>query len=576
MATKKLLDYLKTTMPGSGDFTLAKTTPQILPNTYVSPGSIRTAAAPAPLQTPPEALIRTPSPVAPVPPTSPAAPLFQNPSAAPVGPQGSTGAAPAAQVPQQYLRADGTIKSPDEVAADIASTLKAAHGHGDVPNLALQQFANKDQSVEDLSADARRIGNARNDLAVGETDPYKVASESGIAYSPAELSAIEKAYAGIYDPALDTALAKVQSKQDSDKAVAAAKAQADQPFTLSKDQVRYDGQGNPIAVGIPSDGGSSGTYVKGQNPTIDAYVEGSRNGTYKPSDIPDEYKGIVAQGVAATKPKTSKSSNDAISVINEISASPILDRLSGFSLNHPSSLFPGTDIQPVMNLTKQLKGLLSLENRTQLKGSGAISDFEFRVLGEAASALGIDDNGRTNLKPEDFKAQLNKLKLKLQVGETNLADDELLYLQSKGYTPDQIKEYDDQAAFSDVGNTIASISSEKKGNIPQRNNNPGNVKSGGLADALATGTDKYGHLIFPDAATGFKALTADITAKINKGTARLPVNPTIAQLGKVYAEDPNWPIKVAQILGVPVDTHTQAVPLANLVKAIATQEGFYA
>ena len=38
--------------------------------------------------------------------------------------------------------------------------------------------------------------------------------------------------------------------------------------------------------------------------------------------------------------------------------------------------------------------------------------------------------------------------------------------------------------------------SNKVRNLPQRNNNPGNLKSGGLADNLATGTDSQGHLIF--------------------------------------------------------------------------------
>ena len=113
-------------------------------------------------------------------------------------------------------------------------------------------------------------------------------------------------------------------------------------------------------------------------------------------------------------------------------------------------------------------------------------------------------------------------------------------------------------------------------NRPQRNNNPGNVKRGGLADALATGTDEQGHLIFPTPEAGFQALQQDIQAKIQGRSAVVKANPTIAELGKVYAEDPNWPRSVARILGVDTNTKTADIDLNSLIQAIARQEGFYA
>ncbi len=488
---------------------------------------------------------------------TPLNPLFtgsSNPSASPVSvPMGETGRAPSSQspIPSNWLRPDGTQKDPDEIANEIASTLKNVHESPDVGRLAMQDFSTADKSAQDLRTDARTIGNTRNDIAAGETDPYKVASQSGVAYSPAELSAIEKAYAGIYDPALSSALSKVEAKQASDKAAASA----NEPFTLGKDQVRYAADGTPIAVGINSGDTTTGTYVAGQNPTVDAFVKGIKIGTYKASDVPDEYKALVAQGTAATAPAVSKSSNDAISVINQLLGSNNLEDIVGFRISDPSSLFPGTAVQPTQNLAKQLQGLLSLENRGQLKGSGAISDFEFRVLGDASSALGIDKNGRTNL----------------QVGDVGLTDQEIMDLHEQKFTPEEIRAAASPTAFSPVGNTTASA-----GNKPQRHNNPGNVKEGGLADSLATGKDEEGHLIFPDADTGFKALSLDLTAKLNGGSRYLPANPTIAQLGKVYAEDPNWPVKVAQMLGVSPTTPTKSVPFQNLIRAIATQEGFYA
>jgi hypothetical protein len=498
-----------------------------------------------------------------------------------------------------YLNADGSFKTPAQIASTVGTALAAAHSNADVGTLAVQQFGAG--TAVDPTVQARQITNTRNDIATGNTDPYKVASQSGIAYTPAELNAIESAYAGIYDPALDTAMAKVTAKQNADAAAASqaadlakideqakatAATQAAAPYTLGTGDTRYDGNGNVIASGSGA-GSASATYVPGQDPTADAYIKGIQAGTYKASDIPDAYKGIVAQGLAAaaSSPNTalSPTSTTALGIINQLQG---LDtsKLSGTGIvgdiEHPSSLFPGTEVQQTQNLAKQLQATISLANRQQLKGQGAISDFEFKVLGDAATNLGLDANGRTNLSPADFQQQLNNLKLKLQVGPTNLTDDEIQYLASPaggGYTPDQIRAYShsQSSTFNSVGNTTASTNPTGK-NIPQKNNNPGDIKAGSMADALAVGKDQYGHLIFPDAATGFKALTGDLTAKINGATKRLPANPTIAQLGAVYAQDPNWPKSVARILGVTVDTPTKSVPLAKLVQAVATQEGFYA
>ena len=120
------------------------------------------------------------------------------------------------------------------------------------------------------------------------------------------------------------------------------------------------------------------------------------------------------------------------------------------------------------------------------------------------------------------------------------------------------------------------ISFNKGGNLPQRNNNPGNIKSGGLADQYAIGTDEQGHLIFPNAELGFKAMQEDVGAKVNGNSRHIGANPTIQELGSVYAEDPNWGNAVASILGVDKNTRTQDIPLSELTQAIARQEGFYA
>lgn len=118
--------------------------------------------------------------------------------------------------PKQWMKGDGSYKSPDEIAADIVASLKVSSSGPDVGRLAGAQFSGKDMTTEELATLARRLAATRNDIAVGETDPYGVASRSGIAYTPAQLEAIEKATAGIYDPALDSALSRLEASEKAD------------------------------------------------------------------------------------------------------------------------------------------------------------------------------------------------------------------------------------------------------------------------------------------------------------------------------------------------------------------------
>tara|TARA_R110000851_G_scaffold323955_1_gene491007 strand:+ start:959 stop:3601 length:2643 start_codon:yes stop_codon:yes gene_type:complete len=127
------------------------------------------------------------------------------------------------------------------------------------------------------------------------------------------------------------------------------------------------------------------------------------------------------------------------------------------------------------------------------------------------------------------------------------------------------------------------------GNLPQRQHNPGNIQySEAVAHLVqrdANGnpvTDRQKHLIFESAEAGWEALTIDITAK-QEGRSWLPEGATLAEMGggvgdmeHGYAEDPLWASKVAKILKVPVDTPVKHIPTRLLVRAIATQEGYFA
>jgi len=327
-------------------------------------------------------------------------------------------------------------------------------------------------------------------------------------------------------------------------------------FTLGKDQVRYDAQGNVIATG-------AGAGTNNEAPVIKTF--GQTDYSWNPDT--KEWDPVTTSD---TSPQAKI--DKANKLLTDIET---LKNTKGFQgavgAKGLSSLFglKGTPIAGSKSADYRarldsIKGQLTLENMGVMKG--VLSDSDIKIITSASSALSPD------MSETEFKKELQKIEdvMKKVVEKSgqqeNISSDEEAYLKSKGYSDAEIKSL---KGFNSVGNTTAS-------NIPQKNKNPGNVKQGGVADSLAIGMDNQGHLIFPDEETGFKAMQMDIEAKIKGNSKYLPANPTIAQLGKVYAEDPNWSNNVAKILGVTTLTPTNKIPISNLVKAIARQEGYYA
>lgn len=78
--------------------------------------------------------------------------------------------------------------------------------------------------------------------------------------------------------------------------------------------------------------------------------------------------------------------NSNVILIDEILSSPYLGQIFGM-INPLTYWTPGSNEQLVKSQVEQLKSNLSLENRTMLKGSGQISDFEAKMLEKASTAL---------------------------------------------------------------------------------------------------------------------------------------------------------------------------------------------
>ena len=254
------------------------------------------------------------------------------------------------------------------------------------------------------------------------------------------------------------------------------------------------------------------------------------------------------------------------------------------------SLIPGPGAAKFREDAKSLVAKSTIENFLKIKASGAtfgaMSDSEWEIVTGSSDVapLGIDaKTGKSKLSNKDFKERLKEYQNVSMKIATSVAMREAGYDPSilKDESPEVIKVYFDKyvtspKATQDYASQDVSGVQTKSGNLPQRNNNPGNLKSGGLADNLATGTDSQGHLIFPTPQAGFEALVTDIQAKVSGNSRFVKANPTISELGKVYAEDPNWSNSVARILGVNPNTPTATIPIQNLVLAIARQEGYFA
>jgi hypothetical protein len=506
-----------------------------------------------------------------------------------------------AQVPPQYLKPDGTMKTPEEVAAEIANSLKMAGGAPDVGRLAVDQF-NTGKTAEELQVDTARINNIRNDIAVGESDPFKIASASGIAYTPEELRAIEQAYAGVYDPALDTAMTKLEQRrlEDQNKAerdarleeiklTAQLNAEADrnQQFTLSPDEVRYDAQGNVIASGGSSGGGDLGfMYTPGSNPTVDSYVKGIQDGVLKPSDVPGEYMNLVAQGLAAGGGGGDTNQNKFVrtqaqeALTNIGTALDYLEGRQGGTINTADnalqrSIFgfiPGTDaknLEAVVTTVKALIGFDALQKmRENSPTGGALGNITEKELGYLQSVQGsLDLNQGT-------EQLVNTLKRIQQSFDT------LNIINSPDGTPFErdgemfIKFGDQMIPESEFKAT--SMTPPGTGNRPQRNNNPLNIKASEFTQQYpgvvgidpSPATDGGNFLTFATPEAGFQA------------AQRLLQNPNYQSLS-VDAAMRRWSNngygdEILPSLRGRAMASLAPAELASLVQEMARIEGYYA
>lgn len=260
-------DPTKTTVPGSRT--------QVLPN---GGGSY---------QSPTPNMSTTPNmSMAPAPVLGPVKPPVTPPATTPSTKKIFTGSTPAVdtQTPPEQLDyskytnpATGKPYTPQEYAEVVANRVTAPS----IPKYAGDVLTQGPQTEEQLAAKARELNNERNDIAVGEKDPYKVASESGLQLTPAQLSAVESAYKGVYTPALEDVFAAISKKQKSDESAATLK------NDLEKMKVQFDYDKKLKAI-APAGGTNTSTNQKIDN-------ERAAQTLFQNNPIVKDYNTVIGQ-----------------------------------------------------------------------------------------------------------------------------------------------------------------------------------------------------------------------------------------------------------------------------------------
>ncbi|MES2408799.1 MAG: hypothetical protein V4509_00680 [Patescibacteria group bacterium] len=250
-------------------------------------------------------------------------------------------------------------RDPAAIADAIAKSVSMASG--DIPAYSATQFKNPNPSSIEAASTASELNNTRNDIATGATDPYKWASQSKIPYTASELGAIEKAGAGIYDPAINSALARLDMAQKTEAKKAAA-------------------------------GGS----LDVNDPTVQAYVKIANANGGKLTGIPAGYKNAVALALSQTNVADMKDSGmlDDLTNINSLLNNKSLSNISGPLDQYIGGAFGG-EATKAKDQFNQLDSLLQLANSGKLKGQGQISDAERAILKAASNSVKRGQNDTT-------------------------------------------------------------------------------------------------------------------------------------------------------------------------------------
>ena len=144
-------------------------------------------------------------------------------------------------------------------------------------------------------------------------------------------------------------------------------------------------------------GDTPGSILTG-NPEVDGWVALIQKEEAVLPNVPMALRTAVANALSKS-PLFKEKALANLQIVNEV-----LKNAGAISGPVQSGIIPFTKGATTGNQYKQLKGLLALDSRKKLEGSGAISDFESKTLERAASSLG------RNQSEKDFEDNLKKVR----------------------------------------------------------------------------------------------------------------------------------------------------------------------
>jgi len=89
-----------------------------------------------------------------------------------------------------------------------------------------------------------------------------------------------------------------------------------------------------------------------------------------------------------------------------------------------------------------------------------------------------------------------------------------------------------------------------RGTIPNRLHNPGDIRSNRRGVYPGQSGLYHGYVVFRDNASGWRALRAQLQRIVDGTSTKYTQDMTFIQIGRVYAEDPQWPKTLCKILKI--------------------------
>jgi hypothetical protein len=301
---------------------------------------------------------------------------------------------------QEQQKIDDKTRALNEADKNILITSRAYEKQ--LRELALNA---EGQSTGHLSAAKSQITKQRDEhladlsiikaVALGDLDTANsiVAAKIKAEFEPInnQITTLEKMY-GMYQNDMTES-----EKFDAQNAIDAAKTKAADFANAKKDAYQ-----TAVAAGAPA----SVLQAIGAATTSDeAYAAIQGYGT---SQLEKLQMQELQQKITASAPGTIAATQQSavlekLGLVDTIINSPYLDQV--FGAKNPFTYWtPGSNEQQVKNQVSQLISQLSIEARAQMKGSGAISDFEAKTLARSVTSLG------TNLGDKSARVELAKVR----------------------------------------------------------------------------------------------------------------------------------------------------------------------